>query len=546
MFRLLLPAYCFLLFFVWANKGISQSKKRIAPPPDPKEVELKFNNKNYKAALEGYLRLLEDEPKNKLYIYNVGLCYLNSNVSKPKAIPYLEKSVREQDPAPDAIFYLARSYHYGLKFDDAIKYYTEYKEKGKGNSEYLRNVDKHIQECTLGKQLIKFPVNVKFENLGKNINSAYADYAPYLPEDESSIIYNTRRPDGQFMNVVDLDGTHISSIFYSKIKDSEFLKAKNIGSPINNGEGDMEVVGLSPNGDYMLLWRYDATLGMAGMFMSTLEKNKSYKRSQVIDDGINNTTRIISACISNDGNMLIFASDRGARNNKVDKDLFVSRLLPTGKWGVPQSLGNAINSEMDEDFPNLSPDGKTLYFASEGHNGMGGFDIYKAEWNENTQSWGNLKNAGYPINTPDDDRYFRPCSNGRYAYISAVRDEGLGDFDIYRLTFNNVEAKYIVLSGEIQSADTLHKVPFSDVFITVTNINSGEIYGNYIPNKQNGHYVIVIPPGDYEISVEAPGFDANTEKVTFSEKIRYEQENIKNIILYKNGSKTAIPSTPAK
>src|SRR6185312_3387955 len=114
----------------------------------------------------------------------------------------------------------------------------------------------------------------------------------------------------------------------------------------------------------------------------------------------------------------------------------------------------------DEDFPTISGDGRTLYFSSNGHTSMGGYDIFKAELNPDTKQFSNSKNLGYPINTPEDNYNFRISGNGRFGYIAALREGGLGDLDIYRVTFNDTEPQYSIITGSLAYTDTTSKLKF--------------------------------------------------------------------------------------
>jgi Tol biopolymer transport system component len=107
-----------------------------------------------------------------------------------------------------------------------------------------------------------------------------------------------------------------------------------------------------------------------------------------------------SATITPDGNTLIFVSDRDG--GKGGKDIYFSKKLPTGDWGIAENLSE-LNSSLDEEYPFMTDDGKTIYFASEGFNSMGGFDIFKSSWNDSTKTWSAPKNLGYPVNTPMDE-----------------------------------------------------------------------------------------------------------------------------------------------
>lgn len=496
---------------------------------DPKTAADKFAAGNYEEALVEYLDLLEEDPKSEKYNYRVAVCYLNSNISKAKAIPYLEIVTRNYKNEPDAMYLLGRAYHFAYRFDDALKAYNKFKEAGKGTPENLADVDREIQNCYNAKELMKYPLNVTFENLGPNINSPYADYYPFVPADESSITYNTRRPEGG--NLRNPDGSYYATVYNGVVKDGAFQRAKNIGAPISDDKGNVEVIGLSASGDRILLY-YDNADGTGDIYLSELDKSKGYyKKPAKLDDNVNTGKGYeIAASISADGNTLFFASDRSGGQGGTD--LYMSKRLPTGKWAPAVNLGPEINTQFDEDFPSLSPDGKVLYFSSKGHTSMGGYDIFKAELGEETGKYGSVKNLGYPINTPEDNSNFCISESSRYGYIAAIRDGGLGDYDIYRVTFNDIEPRYSVIRGGI-SAEDKSTFSFSDVFISVTNTKNGELVGNYIPNANTGRYVIILPPGEYTMMVETPGFKEITEKLSILDKSSFRTEIDKNLVLKK-------------
>jgi tetratricopeptide (TPR) repeat protein len=526
----LLPIITIALFLISAHVGFAQDE--TDKKADPYEADKKFLMGNYEAALDDYLVLLDNDAKNDKFNYNIAICYLNTNINKKKAIPYLEILTHKTKFDPNAMYLLGRAYHYANRFDDAIKAYNAFKQTGRGNADNLGDVDRQIQYCINAKELMKFPMNVTFENLGSSVNSPYADYFPFIPSDESFIIYNTRRPD-EGASVAKDDGTFASAIYVSKVTDGAFAKAKNIGPPISKKDGEQEIIGLSASGEIMLLY-YTNLKGVGDIYITTTDKNKSFKTADKLADNINSPkAEEIAACISNDGNMLYFASNRLGGSGGTD--LYMSRKLPNGTWGPAQNMGPEINTPFDEDFPNLTNDGKILYFSSNGHTSIGGYDIFKAEMNEATHMYSNPKNVGYPINTTEDNFNFRLSNNGRFGYMAALRDGGLGDLDIYRVTFNEVEPQYSVIKGDISSADSTQRLNFADVFISVTNSKTQEIVGNYLPNQNTGKYVMVLAPGNYEVSIEANGFQSTTDKIAILDKGSYKFEITKDVKLKPEG-----------
>ena len=538
--RLYLLTFLCLFLFSFPVQILAQ---KAVVKADPAVANQKFIDNNFEGALEEYLQLLEKEPENEKYNYRIGVCYLNTNINRKKAIPYFEALVHNHPRyEPDALYLLGRSYHFAYRFDDALKAYNQFKKDGKGSSGNLKDVDREIQNCYNAKELMKFPLDVTFENLGKNINTQYDDYWPFIPSDESFLVFNSKRPDGGA--VMEMNGDYASGVFVSKVSNGVFTKAKNIGPPINTSEGDEEVIGLSASGETMLLY-YDNMQGVGDIYLAEADKKGNFKKADILDQSINSVNGFeISAAITNDGMTIYFTSDR--KGGLGGTDIWMSRKLPTGHWGEATNMGPEVNTDMDEDFPSVSPDGKTLYFSSKGHTSMGGYDIFKMEWDEVNQKWTNPKNLGYPINTPEDNMNFRISETGRFGYISAIRDEGFGNLDIYRVTFNNVEPKYSILKGRISSIDTLKKINYSDVFITVINDKNQENIGNYVPNSNTGKYVIIVPPGVYSINVEMSGFQPYSFKQSVVDKSSFKTEIDREIKLLPVGYVAPGPPAPPK
>ena len=207
----------------------------------------------------------------------------------------------------------------------------------------------------------------------------------------------------------------------------------------------------------------------------------------------------------------------------------MSLKLPNGEWAPAQNLGPSINTSFDEDFPNITADGRSLYFSSKGHTSMGGYDIFKAGWDQVKRIWSDVKNIGFPINTPEDNTNFREYENGRTGYVSALRAEGLGDYDIYSVTFNEVEPEYTVIKGFVSTQDTANII--KDVFISVLDLQTDELYGSYLTNPITGRYIIILPQGRFNLLVEVPGFKLHSENIEVLGKSYYRSLIKKDFIL---------------
>ncbi len=486
-----------------------------------KRADVLFKAGNYEEALSDYLILFKEEPQSEVYSYRIGICYLNTNINKAKAAPYLENVTKREQYDNNALYLLGRAYHYAYRFDDAIRAYNRFKDVGKGTAENMKDVEKQLQYCFNSKELIKFPVDVSFKNLGPNVNSPYPDYFPFVSSDETYLIFNSTRAEGDARQKE--NGSYSPSAFKSQIKNGNFGKSQNISHFIDMPDGDEEIVGFSPDGKIMLMY-HDDFKGSYNLYMLKADTDFSFGAPEKLNETVNTNKHEIAACINNEGDVLYFASNRPG--GKGGTDIYMSKRLPTGAWGLPVNLDEPVNGPANEDFPNLSADGKTLYFSSDGHTSMGGYDIFKAAWDEKNNRWVGMKNLGYPINTPIDNLNFRISAKGRYGYLSALRAGGQGDLDIYRVAFNDIDHNYVVISGFITARDKTAVRPFSNKAVSIRVINNAnkEVFGTYQLNPITGKYVAIVPPGNYSISVEYTGYVRQLDIVNIPEKIFTETE----------------------
>jgi tetratricopeptide (TPR) repeat protein len=484
-----------------------------------KEAEDKLVAGNFEDAIPDYIALHAQEPQNEKYTYDLAVCYLNYNGNKTKAVPYLEKIIHNAKHDPNADYLLGRAYQYALRFDDAIAAFTRFTKNGKGKEDNLKDAEQQIQYCLNAKERVKFPLNVTFENMGKSVNSEFNDYYAFVPLDESFIIFNSKRPVGD----VDVkpNGEYPNVVMLSEVKDGKYQAAKKLELQLPKGTANTEVIGLSANGNTLLLYISDAK-GSGNIYISDRGDDGKFQKPFLLDKTINApTSDEIAASISAEGDVIYFASNRAGGMGGTD--IYACRKTPQGAWGLPQNLGKEINTPQNEDFPNIAPDGKSLYFSSTGHSSMGGYDIFKATKNEETNAWENTKNVGYPVNTPLDDYNFRVSKSNRYGYISAIREEGLGDYDNYRITFNDVEPELSLMYGQVLSEDGT-QINFPDVLISVTNDKTGELLGTYLANPKTGKYVVILPPGKYTLAVELFDFKLLSKKLEILDKVSFQSE----------------------
>lgn len=512
--------FCFILCLHLNSyaqyKGLAQQQYVI------EDGDEYFFIKNYHAALPIYLKLLESLPNNVELQYKIALCYLNTNINRLEALKYLEYVVKHDKSDPEAWLQLGNVYLLSYKLDQAVHSFEQYKLADPKKTELA---NKKIDYCNNAKLLMKKPVNVSFHNLGKEINSEFPDYYPWISKDESFLAFTTRRK-GNIGGLLEGDGYYSSDIYTSEAINDKWNKAKNVGGLINTNL-DEQVVGLKADGSEMLVY-LDHEVEYGNLY-SSQKKGKLFQKLTPLSEQVNKDIEH-SGSVSLDGNTLFFVRKEKEKDNT---DIYMCRKLPSGQWAEPQKLSNKINSPYNEDFPYLAIDGKTLYFSSEGHNSMGGYDLFKSEWNNETNSWSDAINLGYPINTTDDDRSICISADNRVAYISAVRPNGMGDLDIYRIKFLNVDQKHIIYKGAIAFKDSLNKPKEISANIIATEKKTQDEY-SFTPNSETGNFIMALPEGSYNISVTSDGYKSLTENINVSDIGANSSEKKKEYVLERN------------
>jgi cell fate (sporulation/competence/biofilm development) regulator YmcA (YheA/YmcA/DUF963 family) len=466
---------------------------QVSEKPSADEL---FDMKNYIEAIDEFKKLEKEFPEDLELKHRLATCYLNIYSDKSQAIPYLEFCYKNEKYKNELLLEMAKAYQFAYRLDDAISFYNKYREKAA--SKMIPLIDHYIETCENAKELIKKPVNVSFENVGKEINTKYADYYPFVTKDEETLFFTSRR-DQNTGRLRSYNGYYTSDVYTSKVEKGVWTRAKNMGALINTSE-DEECVGISPDGKNLIVY-VDNVEFPGDLFHAEMLKSKQFSKTTPFNEPVNSDQLDAEACYGSDNNTLFFVSAR--KGGLGEEDIYMSNRLPNGEWGTPKNLGATINTPYREAFPVVSEDGKTLFFSSQGHTSMGGYDIFRSRWDENAKAWSKPINVGYPLNTTDDDMMFSVAKNGRDGYISAWRKEGLGDLDIYKITFNDVDKPLTAISGMVILSDTTKQE--IEAFVSITNLKTKvELDGKNV-NKKTGKYIFIVEPGKYQLVITSSG-----------------------------------------
>jgi len=459
-------------------------------------------------ALTYYLQLIDKYPDNANLNYRSGLCYLNIQGGKNKAIPYFEKAInnltsrykegdfKEEEAPYDTYFYLAKAYQINNETKKAKQTYEKYLTfLDPGDTLNISFVKRQIESCNNAEKLKQNKVYFDSYNLGQNINDAYSNFHPVISQNGNTIAYMTSLK-------------FYDAIMLSRKIDAKWTVPVNLAHEIKS-DGYLYISSLSADGQTLYFTKNDNF--NSDIYVSYFN-DSIWSNAVKLNKNINTKYWESHASESPDGSMLYFSSSR--INGYGDLDIYKSDKNPeTGEWDEPVNLGPVVNTNFNEDCPFLTQDGKRLYFSSQGHENLGGFDIFFTEKSD-LNNWTKPVNIGYPINSTDDDVFFSPYNNGTGAYYSIFgKKDSYGGKDIYYLDIysdNNprkVKIKGVIIAPGV-TAETKGKIN-----IDILESSTSKKVASPETELPSGKFVSSISkPGKYEVIASANGYsDGNTE-----------------------------------
>jgi tetratricopeptide (TPR) repeat protein len=425
-----------LSVFCLSNLTWAQPDKKEASMIDgallgPKLIAAKheFNENNMRGALTLYREVLDVEPNNYAALYGTAQCHYYLKKYN-LALEYLDKAVaiRPNESAETQFFY-GQTYHRTGKLDEAITSFQNFTAFQKKTSYEVELAMQFIQECKYAKAMMANPAPVQVTNMGDVVNSRFDDYTPSISSDNKTLLFTSRRNTNG--NRIDEKGDYkyFEDIFSSEYDESTgtWSKARAVEGQLNTDTYDA-VLSVSPDGNSMFVYKNNT--GNAGdIYYSTRNvESGEWGAAEKLERPINSSYFESSVTITADGNILFFISERP--EGLGQGDIYMSE-KKNGRWSNPKNLGEIINTESDEKFVFIHPNGKTLYFASNGHRTMGSYDIFKSEWVNG--EWSLPVNLGYPINTVNEESTFSLSADNSRMYLSAELTDSFGERDIYVL-----------------------------------------------------------------------------------------------------------------
>lgn len=495
--------FIFLLFLLSKadvfsqNKSINLNIKKLDKTDklELDKAEELYSESNFFNAIPIYESLLIKYPEENYIKYRLGMCYLKKQDAFDKAVEYLKPVAKENPDAADVKFYLGIAYHLTYKFDEAIKEFQEYLKQDIIKTQ-IPITERLIQNCNNAKELVSNPKKVSITNIGEPINTQASEYVPVISSDESKMLftYMGQKSKGGFEDIFTTE----------KKKNGNWKEPNPLDDNINTYDHDA-CIAISPDGQ--LLFVYKDSKDKKGEIYYSLLKGNDWTTPKPLLGEVNTPHWEGSASISADGKTLYFSSDKPA--GLGGRDLYKATLINDSIWSNIENLGPTINTPYNDDAPFIHPDGRTLVFSSEGHNSMGGYDIFHTQLKKDG-TWEAPTNIGFPINSPDRDTYYVLSADGKTGYFSSGRPGGYGLQDIYTVQpgLEGYKPTIALLKGKI----TVNDEP-AEAEIEVVYKNTGTTHSKLGSNLITGEYLSNLPTGEvYEVTYKLKNFDYSTLK----------------------------------
>lgn len=517
---LLVSILCFLFFAVEA-----QNRKAAIKLCEKAKVEL--NAKNFaKAKTILDKAILKDSTYHNIYfllgdIYNLSLKSCEAAEAynhalrltpKPRALDYISVAGEEMKCG---------------KYEEAYNHYQTFLAMG-GHSTLIEEVNKNIITCKFGMEAVKHPVNMNPINMGSAINSEHDEYLATLTADEQEIIYTVRRPRDE--NTACVFCKTEEDFYWSKKADNQWQPRESMGTPINSSynEGAQSV---SPDGNYLFytLCNSDQGYGSCDLYWAKRIGNR-WSRPRNFGTPVNSSFWESQPTIAPDGKTIYFASNRPGGYGGFD--LWKTTMTSEGTFSEPVNLGSNINTENDETAPFIHPDCSTIYFASNGHPGMGGRDLFFATLLADS-SWNKPVNLGYPINTPADELNIFINATGDVAYYASDKDGGEGGLDLYYFILDEHlrPTPVTYMKGKITDKESGKPL---EANIELIDLNKSKTITSTISDPETGEFLACILTGsNLMLNISHPFYLFYSENFKLTETADSLKPFLKDIYLQK-------------
>ena len=408
-------------------------------------------------------------------------------------------------------FYLGNLQHATGDYENSIRNLDIFLKNRNANPDLQQQAIQIRSNCEFALNAMKNPRNFNPVNVGPGINTADPEYFPTITVDGKTILFTRRIHDERVPQIKMQEDFYVSHLNDRNMWGMAEPMPANVNTVLNEGAPTIAADGRSlifvacsdMSGDNYYGEKRSGK-GSCDMFY-TKKLGSRWTDPINLPGNVNTPTWESQPSLSADGKTLYFVRRVSKRGDPVDSDIFVSRLLDNGQWSTPAPLPKHINTPMQEESVLIHPDGKTLYFASRGHIGMGGSDIYVTRMDPNG-NWSTPDNLGYPINTKYDENSLMVSPDGEIAFFASDRKGGYGDLDIYYFVMPEEFRPTKTLYFEGTVFDALTRAPIPGKFQLI-DLKTGKEVIFSEADKVTGEFLVSLPLNrEYALNVSYSGY----------------------------------------
>ena len=494
-----------------SKKAISYFEEAMKAPNSRSEIT---GQPKYQEGIDLLLKALEKDPK--FWEAHLVVAEFYEALGKNKeAISSFESALAinpNHSTTGSTFFYLANSQQLIGDYDNAIKNLDYYINFRNANPDMVNQAYAMRENCIFARDAIKNPLPFDPINMGPGINTADPEYYPTITVDGKTILFTRRIDDARVPVYKEQEDFYVSQLSDRNIWGTAVPMPPNVNSLLNEGAPTISAdgrslifVACSSQSDDIDYGEGRDGKGSCDLFYSK-KLGKSWTNPINLPGNVNSFTWESQPSLSSDGKTLYFIRRVNRKGELPNSDIFVSKMNTNGTWGTAQRLPDIINTPTQEESVLIHPDGRSLYFASRGHKGMGGSDLYVSRLDDNGK-WSKPENLGYPINTKSDENSLMVSPDGEVGFFASNRDGGYGDLDIYwfNMPENLRPTKTLYFEGKVFDVNT--KKPLAGKFQLIDLKTGNEVIYSEA-DAVSGEFIVSLPVNrDYALNVSFNGYN---------------------------------------